>query len=80
MLQSTKEAPNFLELRHGEVRKITSVLKNSPGARFRVKADTKRTRFGALGARFVVAISSTPTFSTGCHLLSTPVNKDKRKG
>jgi hypothetical protein len=47
------------------------VLKNSLGARFRPNARTKRADFGALGARFGIAISSIPTFSTRCGLLGS---------
>ena len=55
-----------------------SVLKNSLGARFQSKPGTKCTDFGAPRARFVVAISSMPTFSTGWLLPRTRVNKGKK--
>jgi hypothetical protein len=45
--------------------KHNSLLKNSLYARFRPRSGTKHTGFGALQARFLVVISSTPTFSTG---------------
>jgi hypothetical protein len=51
-------------------RSRVSVLKNSLGVSFHPKAGTRRTVFGALGARFVAAISSMPTFSTGCRVFS----------
>jgi hypothetical protein len=41
-----------------------SVLKNSLGARFHPESCTKYTDFWAFRARFGVAISSVPTFST----------------
>ena len=40
------------------------LLKNPLGGRFRSRSGTKHTGFGAFRARFVVVISSTPTFST----------------
>jgi hypothetical protein len=40
-------------------------LKNTPYACFHSRSGTKHAAFGAIGARFVVATSSTPTFSTG---------------
>jgi hypothetical protein len=52
-----------------------SLLKNSLGARFHPGSDTKHTDFGAFQARFVVAISSMPTFSTGSLLPGTWVNR-----
>ncbi len=45
------------------------LLKNSPYTRFHPRLDTKYAVFGAFRARFVAAISSTPTFSTGSHLV-----------
>ena len=56
------------------------LLKNSPYARFHPRLGTKYAVFGAFRARFVVAISSTPTFSTRCHLLGSRVNRDRKKG
>jgi hypothetical protein len=50
-------------------------LKNSLGTRFRPRSGTKHAGFEEFQARFVVAISSTPTFSTGSHLLGSSVNK-----
>src|SRR5215204_3983745 len=44
-------------------------LKNVLGARFDPRSDTKYAGFGAFGARFVVAIGSMPTFSTGWCIL-----------
>ena len=51
-----------------------SLLKNSVGTRFRPGSATKHTAFGAFRARFWVAISSKPTFSTGSDLPRTQVN------
>ena len=40
------------------------LLKNFLYARFDLRSGTKHAVFGALRARFVVTLSSTPTFST----------------
>jgi hypothetical protein len=46
------------------------LLKNTLGTRFRPRSGTKHAGFGAFEARFVVAISSTPTFSTASVVFS----------
>jgi hypothetical protein len=51
------------------------LLKNSLGGRFRPRSGTKHAAFGVFQARFVVVIGSTPTFSTGCSLPGSPVNR-----
>src|SRR5215210_7422688 len=48
---------------------FTSVLKNSPDARFRPRSATKRPDFRAFQARLLVIIRPTPTFSTGWGVL-----------
>jgi hypothetical protein len=55
------------------------VLKNSLRVRFHPRLGTKYADFGALLARFVVAMSSVLTFSTGCPLPRTRVNKAARR-
>jgi hypothetical protein len=65
-------SPNCLE----EV----SLLKNSLGTRFRPRSGTKHAGFGAFQARFVVAISSTPTFSTASLLLGNPHSPGPMQG
>jgi hypothetical protein len=50
------------------------LLKNSLGTRFHHRSGTKHAGFGAFQARFVVAISSKPTFSTASHLVGNLVN------
>jgi hypothetical protein len=47
------------------------VLKKSLRVRIHPRLGTEYADFGALGARFVVAMSSVPTFSTGCFILRT---------
>ena len=44
-------------------------MKNSLGACFGHISGTNRAGFGAFEARFVVVVSSMPTFSTGCSVL-----------
>jgi hypothetical protein len=51
------------------------LLNNSLGARFHPGPGTKYAGFGTFRARFVLAISSMPTFSTSCNLPRTGVNK-----
>jgi len=46
-----------------------SLLKNSLCARFHPRLDTKYDDFGAFRARFAIATSPMPTFSTGWGLL-----------
>jgi hypothetical protein len=58
-------------------REFDSLLKNSLGARVQPTLGTKYAGFEAFRARFVVAISSIPPFSTGWGLLGTSVNKDR---
>jgi hypothetical protein len=40
----------------------SNLLKNALGARFHPRSETKYSEFGAFRARFVVVISSVPTF------------------
>ena len=47
-------------------------MKNSSRARFRPRSSTKHTGFGAFQVRSLVAISSTPAFSTGWDVLRSP--------
>jgi hypothetical protein len=47
-------------------REFFSLLKNSLAVRFHPRSGTKQAGLGAFRARFVVAISSMATFSTGC--------------
>ena len=57
-----------------------ALLKNTPNACFHCRSGTKYAVFGGFRTQFVLATSSTPTFSTGCFLPRTPLNKDKEKG
>ncbi len=56
--------PTNLAFREG-----TSLLRNSLGTRFHSRSGTKHIAFGAFEAQFAVAVSSTPTFSTGWYAL-----------
>jgi len=53
-------------------------LKNSLYARFDLRSGTKLAVFGAFQARFVVAVSSMPTFSTGSQAEETDTVKVPR--
>jgi hypothetical protein len=50
---------------------VESLLKNSLGARIGPSVGTEYADLGAFRSRFVVAISSMSTFSTGCRILRT---------
>src|SRR5215218_5345366 len=50
-------------------REDPSLLKNAHCARFHPRSGTKYAAFGAVRARFLVAMSSMPTFSTGWGVL-----------
>jgi hypothetical protein len=50
---------------------VKSLLKNSLGARIGPSVGTEYADLGAFRSRFVVAISSMSTFSTGWHVLRT---------
>src|SRR5215211_6647748 len=54
----------------GAASKLARLLKNSLYARFDLRSGTKLAVFGAFQARFVVAVSSMPTFSTGSCVLT----------
>jgi hypothetical protein len=61
--QATSE--NAVIKRKSNFREDPGLLQNSLGARCDPSSGTERTDFGAFGARFVVAVSPMPTFSTG---------------
>ena len=56
--------PSLCFLASCQLPRTHRLLKNFLYARFDLRSGTKHAVFGALRARFVVTLSSTPTFST----------------
>jgi hypothetical protein len=56
---------SFENLVKAKFAESTNLLEISLDACFHPRSGTKRTDFGALGARFVLIIRATPTFSAG---------------
>jgi hypothetical protein len=74
---SRSHRPGFItseSLKQAKFGEHARLLKNSLDGRFRPRSGTKHAAFGVFEAWFVVVISSTPTFSTGCLLPGNSVN------